>query len=394
MAGSAHSRLFFVFSALFLLSVAVYLSFSLLWLAPVPRLWCMVLSLLLVLLSQCLTVMRLLTLRKPPPNLRLIRAGGFLSASFMLLSWLVLLRDAALALLLALNTLHLVPVTAFANLPEFCLSLPFESGMAAASLVLAAAGICRALRVPEVVHRTIRIPRLPTGLEGLRLVHLSDLHIGFTFDKTWLEAVTARVNALAPDFVFITGDLADGPPERLAAELCPLSRLRAAWGVLLCPGNHDYGAGLRDWTAVWRSWGLIPLVNEHRVCCLHGETLIVGGVADPCAARFGLALPDVDKAFQNAPKGFRILLAHRPGDAAKGAGQGCGLLLSGHTHGGQFFFLYPLVSRLNHGFRSGLYRLGSMYLHVCPGTGMWGHVPMRLGVSAEISLLELRREDV
>ena len=69
--------------------------------------------------------------------------------------------------------------------------------------------------------------------------------------------------------------------------------------------------------------------------------------------------------------------------------KGVDLQLSGHTHGGQFFFLFPLVSHINRGFRSGLYCVGGMALHVSPGTGMWGYAPMRWGCRSEISLLTL-----
>jgi len=92
-----------------------------------------------------------------------------------------------------------------------------------------------------------------------------------------------------------------------------------------------------------------------------------------------------------APADLTVLLAHRPGDAAENAALGVDLQLSGHTHGGQFFFLFPLVSRMNKGFRAGLYHVSGMPLHVSPGTGMWGYAPMRWGTRSEISLLVLER---
>ena len=393
MADYVRNRLFFTSSTLLMLGVAVYMSFSLVWIAPVPAPCKLPLTALIFLLSQCITGMRALVTWKPDLDFRLIRAGGYLSSSFMLLAWQVLIRDALLLLLFLMNMVYIVPDEAEESIRSAFLSLPFEAGMVAVSLVAAAVGMFRALRVPPVARIAIPIPRLPSRLEGLRIVHLSDLHVGSTFTGPWLEAVVDKVNALAADFVFITGDLADGSPERLSGDLYPLTRVQAKYGVLLCPGNHDYYSGLKAWTDTWRSWGLDLLLNEHRTFTVRGETVVVGGVTDPCALLFhDLEIPDTRKAFQGAPEGFRILLAHRPGEAEQNAALGCRLQLSGHTHGGQFFFLFPLVSRMNKGFRSGLYRVGRMRLYVCPGTGMWGYVPMRLGVAAEISLLELKGE--
>jgi len=122
-------------------------------------------------------------------------------------------------------------------------------------------------------------------------------------------------------------------------------------------------------------------------------------VTDPCAILFRslpaeMGPPDCRAALRSPLQAdFTILLAHRPGEAEQNAALGVDLQLSGHTHGGQFFFLFPLVSRMNCGFRSGLYRAGSMPLYVSPGTGMWGYVPMRFGSHSEITLLELRREN-
>lgn len=394
MVAHLRQRTVFLCGTLFLLGVAAYLCFSLLWLAPAPRPWRLGLTALLLLLSQGVIGMRALTLWKPKTPRRVLLTGGFLSSTFMVLSWLVLVRDAVLVLLLLLAWLQLLPGMAAVGYRTFYFSIPFELGMTAASFVLAALGLYRALRAPRVVKTRLVIPRLPKALVGLQLVHLSDLHIGSTFPKAWLETVVNRVNALKADFVFITGDLADAPPELAAEDLHALARLRAKYGVLLCPGNHDYESGLRPWISLWRSWGLEPLINEHRVFHARGETVIVGAVADPSAARFpGCELPNIRQTFQGAPKGFRILLSHRPGEAKENAALGCQLQLSGHTHGGQFFFLLPLVSRLNKGFLAGVYHVGPMLLHVCPGTGMWGYAPMRLGVPAEISLLELACEN-
>ena len=101
--------------------------------------------------------------------------------------------------------------------------------------------------------------------------------------------------------------------------------------------------------------------------------------------------PDPVAARAGAPQAFSILMAHQPKDAALHAALGYNLQLSGHTHGGQYFFMFPLVSWLNKGYRSGLYDVHGMKLYVSPGTGLWGYVPMRVGSPSEITILNLTR---
>lgn len=395
MADYTRNRMFFASSTTFMLAVAGYMSFSLLWHEPVPLFWRIPLTVLLLLVSQTITGMRLLVTFRPNLPLRLMRAGGFISSAFMVLSWLVLVRDVVLALTLALSMV--IPGTEHAADTVFnaLVSVPAELSLVLFSFAAAAFGMARALAIPSVRRVEVPIRGLPPELEGLSIAHLSDLHIGSTFTGEWLEEVVRRTNALEPDFTLITGDLADGTPERIGRFLFPVTRLRARFGVAVSVGNHDYYSGLRSWVDTWRQWGLTVLANEHREYHVRGRNVIIAGVTDPCAVLFrsldpSLGAPDTRKALQGAGEGLRILMAHRPGSAEQNAALGCHLQLSGHTHGGQFFFLFPLVSRMNGGFRSGLYTAGSMPLYVSPGTGMWGYVPMRLGVAAEITLLTLK----
>lgn len=392
MADHARNRLFFISSTLLMMAVAGYMAFSLFWLAPVPQKLRLPLTLLLFLFSQCITAMRVLVTWRTDLPFALVRVGGFLSSSFMVLSWLVLLRDAFHVLLLILSLFLPMAGKAFASCRSLMFTPDFQLGMLAAAFLLAAAGMYRTLKVPQVKETRIHSPALPEELDGLRIVLLSDLHIGSAFTGAWLKNVVERANGLSPDLILVTGDLADGTPERLSRELRPLASLNARGGVFFSVGNHEYYSGLEPWLLTYRSWGLSVLLNEHRLVRLRKQNIIVAAVTDPCADRFpGKETPDTSKALLNAPQGFRILMAHRPGNAVENAAMGCHLQLSGHTHGGQFFFLFPLVSYMNKGYRSGLYHVGNMPLYVSPGTGMWGYVPMRFGVAAEISLLILRK---
>src|SRR6185436_19579935 len=103
----------------------------------------------------------------------------------------------------------------------------------------------------EVAVRPVRVRlrRLPPALSGFRVVQLSDLHIGPTLGRDWLDRIVDRVNALQPDVVAITGDLVDGSVAELAQHVAPLARLRARHGTFFVTGNHEYYSGVHGWVA-------------------------------------------------------------------------------------------------------------------------------------------------
>ncbi|MCB9587013.1 MAG: metallophosphoesterase [Polyangiaceae bacterium] len=230
---------------------------------------------------------------------------------------------------------------------------------------------------------------LPQTLEGFRIAHLSDLHIG-SFDSTrvglrWAE----RVNALKPDLVAVTGDLVTsgtwGYP--LAAEV--LGALSARRGVFVILGNHDQ----------WNAEKFRMELGAHDLCVLHnawravdlapGERLVVAGLGDPYTQT-----ADLELTLAERPVGFTVLLSHYPSWAERAVGRGVDLVLAGHTHGGQVGV--PFLSRRFNVARAmgqhsrGLVSLGSMQLHVSAGLGTSG-LPIRLGVAPEIVILRLKR---
>lgn len=273
--------------------------------------------------------------------------------------------------------------------------LPFSPGLRCAALlclalVCGAWGTWQAVRVPEVHTVDVSLPELPAELEGFTLVQLSDLHIGPVQKKDWLSEVVRKTNALSPDVVVITGDMIDGLPEALHREMTPLSEIRARFGVFGVTGNHEYYYNGRGWVREFQALGITMLNNEHRV--LPGG-LVLGGVPDNTAARFGGKGPDVNAAFLGAPSGPRILLAHKPNDDGLPA-PGVSLQLSGHTHGGLIFFLAPLIGFYNAGYVNGLYHTpqGGL-LYVSPGTGLWNGFSCRIGVPSEITRIVLHRKE-
>ena len=256
-------------------------------------------------------------------------------------------------------------------------SLTVFTGAAVLTLV----GLLQARR-PRVVRVAVPIRDLPSDLAGLRIVQLSDLHVGPTLRRQFVADVVARTNDLHPDLVALTGDVADGFVPEMREHVAPLAGLVAPLGAFFVTGNHEYYWDPLGWTRELERLGFAVLSNEHRLLVRGNGRLLLAGVtdlsadSDPAAAMAGAPESDV-----------RVLLAHQPRSAYAARDAGFDLQLSGHTHGGQYF-PFNLLVRLFQPFVSGLHRLEQMWLYVSRGTGYWGP-PLRLGAPSEITLLEL-----
>jgi hypothetical protein len=233
------------------------------------------------------------------------------------------------------------------------------------------------------VVRRVRIPlaQLPAAAEGYRIVQLTDVHIGPILGERFAAEVVAKVNALAPDLVVITGDLVDGRLDELRPHVEPLRALAARDGVYAVTGNHEYYWNAAAWLEHLRSLGIHILRNEHVTI---REAFELAGADDSSAAE------DVQRAVAGRDPALPVvLLAHHPSTIARAVLAGVDLQLSGHTHGGQ---LLPLgwLSRLFEPHVAGLARFGATWLYVSEGTGFWGP-PMRVGTRGEIAELTLVR---
>ena len=249
------------------------------------------------------------------------------------------------------------------------------------SLGLTLVGMLQARR-PRVVHVTVPIRDLPGDLQGFRIAQLSDLHVGPTIRRRFVESVVRRTNGLAPDLVVVTGDVADGLVPELREHVAPLAGLVAPHGTFFVTGNHEYFWDVRGWTSELARLGVDVLQNEHRLVVHGNGRLLLAGVTDLSAAS------DPAQALAGAPQSdVRVLLAHQPKSAYAARDAGFDLQLSGHTHGGQFF-PFNLLVRLFQPFVAGLHRLERMWLYVSRGTGYWGP-PLRLLAPSEITLIEL-----
>lgn len=234
----------------------------------------------------------------------------------------------------------------------------------------------------------VSLPNLPVSLRGLRIVQITDLHVGPTIRREFVENVVRIANEASPDLVVLTGDLVDGMPADLENEVAPLAGLRARFGTYYCTGNHEYYWDGQAWIAHFRKLGLEPLVNEHRLIAKDAARLAIAGVPDPAARMAKLDGPDFAAAARGIPQeAVKVVLCHQPGFAPEAEKAGFDLQLSGHTHGGQFF-PWTLVAARVHRHNYGLHRLGRLAIYVSRGTGYWGP-PVRLGAPAEVTLLEL-----
>ena len=319
-------------------------------------------------------------IRQQPLADRLTWAGMLALGLFSSLLVLTFVRDLALAVAAlaghgsnALDTWSAVAVPVLAGL---------------ATLV----GFLNARRVAAVVDVDVPIDGLPEALHGFTIAQISNIHVGPTIKRGYLDAIVDAVNALEADLVAVTGDLVDGSVRRLAPHTAPLARLRARHGAYFVTGNHDYYSGAQEWITEVRRLGLTVLLNEHVVIEHGGASLLVAGVTDYSAHHFDAShRSDPHAAVAGAPEnvGAKILLAHQPRTAHLAADAGFDLQLSGHTHGGQFLpwnFFVPMQQP----WVAGLKRLRNMWVYVSRGTGYWGP-PKRFGAPSEITRVRLVR---
>ncbi|HWP13040.1 MAG TPA: metallophosphoesterase [Ramlibacter sp.] len=321
---------------------------------------------------------------KTPAAATLASIGFLFMGLFSSLLVLTVLRDALLLLVSVVG-----------------LAAPSAPGLAAWPTVSAAAvpplaimvtflGYLNARRVAKVVTLEVPMPGLPASLHGFTIVQISDIHVGPTIGRPFVEAIVEAVNRLQPDVVAITGDLVDGTVAELGSHVEPLARLESRHGVYFVTGNHEYYSGVEPWLAELRRLGITVLHNQHVVIERSGARLVLAGVPDYGARYFDSAhRSDPQAALAGAPAdaAVKILLAHQPRSAAAAAQAGFDLQLSGHTHGGQFL-PWNFLIRLQQPFTAGLYSVGQLRVYVSRGTGYWGP-PKRVGAPSEITEVRL-----
>jgi predicted MPP superfamily phosphohydrolase len=251
-------------------------------------------------------------------------------------------------------------------------------------------GFVNARRTARVVEVALPVAELPAALHGYKIVLISDLHVGRTIRRGYVQAIVDVVNRLDADLIAVTGDLVDGSVSELAPHVAPLGAMVSRDGSYAVTGNHEYYSGALPWIAELRRLGLHVLMNEHVVLRRGDASMVLAGVPDFSAHHFEATHRSEPRAaLAGAPRdaALRVLLAHQPRSAAAAAEAGFDLQLSGHTHGGQFL-PWTFFVRLQQPFTAGLHRLGALRVYVSRGTGYWGP-PKRFGAPSEITRLTL-----
>jgi hypothetical protein len=254
-------------------------------------------------------------------------------------------------------------------------------------------GLYESHRLPRVKEIVVPLRNLPLALEDLRIVQITDLHIGPTLKKNFLDKVVQRVNSLNPDIIALTGDLVDGSFAKLRNEVAPIGNLKSRYGNFFVTGNHEYYSGVWDWLEEVKKLGFLALNNENVILKIKNAELVLAGVTDFTAGTMYPAHRTSPAKALQGTKGnlIKILLAHQPKSITESVKEDVDLQISGHTHGGQFLPWNFFVS-LDQPYTYGLHRRDHTWIYVSRGTGYWGP-PLRLGAPSEITLIKLKREE-
>lgn len=248
-------------------------------------------------------------------------------------------------------------------------------------------GMVNGLKEPILRRQKIKIKDFKSN--GFKIVHLSDVHVGNTIKKDFVEALVRRINDLNPDLVVITGDLIDAEIERIYEDLAPLKNLISTHGTYFVLGNHEY---FHD---PLKSMEYIKTLNitilENRSVEIANSFNLVG-LNDYIGNRIGLLEPDLPKAFDSVNKNLpMIVLAHQPKMVKALEAYKPDLILSGHTHGGQIF-PFGLLVLLDQPYLGGLYQHDEdTQIFVSNGTGFWGPA---IRVFADSEIVEIALEGV
>ena len=262
----------------------------------------------------------------------------------------------------------------------------------------------------KIWRHSLSFSNLPAAFDGMKILQLSDIHTGSFHSKRPLHAGIEAAMAEKPDVIFFTGDLVNYETKEVRVYFEELARLQAPLGVYTVLGNHDYGdykswktpalkeKNFKDMVSVHQRLGWTLLQNEHHRLTVGGDSLAILGTSNWGKRAFSKKYGKIEVAHRGTESlPFKILLSHDPShwDAAvQGRYPSVDLTFSGHTHGGQFgiemgaFRWSP--SQYLYKQWAGLYKKGTQYLYVNRGFGYIG-IPIRAGISPEITVMELKR---
>ena len=265
-------------------------------------------------------------------------------------------------------------------------------GIVMATFLALVAANCtfKVLTTPQITEVVVPLD-VPIEFDGLKIMHLSDLHISPMTPRSWITDLVLKVTMAKPDLIIITGDIADGKFELMKEKLHPLMMLNAPMGIYVVPGSHEYAYSFNDYMSFYRNNGFTVLLNQQWHLNYMGHLFTILGFADERAMNFGLLLPSPYDVHPFPDSSFNLLLTHQPRNVERYrqiGSNGIDLILAGNTHGGQVDLIGDMVKQSNGGFLQGLYQLGpNQQLYVNGGTGIEPALPIRIGTEAEITML-------
>jgi uncharacterized protein len=265
----------------------------------------------------------------------------------------------------------------------------------AAAISTGGAGLANTFMPPVLPLVPLSYPRLPRELEGFRILHISDIHLGFFIGLKELEKMVERCATVYADLVLLTGDLCDDP-FRYKETLLLLGQISSRFGTFASLGNHEYYTGIGAVRKAFEGCGFSLLVSRGETVNVRGSLLHVAGADDPRSlARISRQFfkTTIDRAMKSAPQSaFSILMSHRPEGFEYAAAASIPLTLSGHTHGGQIGYAGRSIfeSFMPQKYMWGLYEKNESKLYTSAGAGHW--FPFRLGCPAEMPVYVLTSE--
>ena len=234
----------------------------------------------------------------------------------------------------------------------------------------------------------VPINNLPDAFNGLKLLHLSDIHAGDYIRPAYIKRIVKLSNELDPDIVFITGDFTETDPKHAPWAVEILATLKNKYGIFAVLGNHDIWNGDQEISKELAKNNIELLRNSNQPVSINNETLYVAGVDD---YKFGE--PNLAIAIKDIPESsVTILLSHHPDIVEQLNGKKIDLMLAGHMHGGQWIlpFIGPPLVPTKFGMKhfSGMSKANDTYVYTSKGIGTTT-VPLRINCPPEITLLTL-----